>query len=104
MMMSHRIRMIAIYAAITDERIRQEQLKAAGQFTYTCADAAMTDGARVAVLGEEFGECCRAALERGVDGETAHDNHGKDLRKELIQLAAVAVAWIEALDAKGARR
>ena len=87
-----------IYEAIDDERARQERLKAEGKFTFTCADPQMTDGARIAVLGEEFGEVCRAALERGVDGEQSYDKHGKDLRKELIQLCAVGVAMIEALD------
>ena len=90
---------VHIYEAIADERARQNQLKAEGKFMYTCADPQMTDGARIAVLGEEFGEVCRAALERGVDGEMSYDKHGKDLRKELIQLAAVSVAYIEALDA-----
>ena len=44
-----------------------------------------------AVLGEEFGECCQAWLER----DTAQ------LRVELIQTAAVAVAWVEELDNGG---
>jgi len=42
-----------------------------------------------AILGEEFGEVCRATLGNPDAG---------DLRKELIQVAAVAVAWIEALE------
>jgi NTP pyrophosphatase (non-canonical NTP hydrolase) len=46
-----------------------------------------------AVLGEEVGECCKAWLER----DTAA------LRVELVQAAAVAVAWIEELDNGGAR-
>lgn len=40
------------------------------------------------ILGEEFGEACQDALEANPVG----------LREELIQVAAVAVAWIEALD------
>ncbi len=46
------------------------------------------DGTRTLVLGEEFGEVCRAVLE----GDEAN------LREELIQVAAVAVAWVEAID------
>lgn len=46
------------------------------------------DHTYAAVLGEEFGECCKAWLER----DTEH------LRAELVQAAAVAVAWIEQLD------
>jgi NTP pyrophosphatase (non-canonical NTP hydrolase) len=49
------------------------------------------DHTYAAVLGEEFGEVCKAWLER----DTAA------LREELIQTAAVAVAWIEELDNGG---
>lgn len=41
-----------------------------------------------AVLGEEFGECCKAWLERDMP----------NLREELIQVAAVAVAWVEEIE------
>ena len=43
------------------------------------------------VLGEEFGEAARAQV-RGV---TDPDH---DLRRELVQLAAVALRWVLALD------
>ena len=80
-----------VLAEVGRERSRQEQLKAKGKFTYTCADAEMTDGQRLAVLVEEVGEVARAM------------NDGKGLREELIQVAAVAVAWVEAIDtAEGA--
>lgn len=51
------------------------------------------DHTYAAVLGEEFGECCKAWLERDTEG----------LREELIQVAAVAIAWVEELDNGGAR-
>lgn len=50
------------------------------------------DHTYAAVLGEEYGEVCEAWLER----DTA------SLREELVQVAAVAVAWIEELDNGGA--
>jgi NTP pyrophosphatase (non-canonical NTP hydrolase) len=50
------------------------------------------DHTYAAVLGEEYGEVCRAWLERDTD----------ELRAELIQVAAVALAWIEELDNGGA--
>lgn len=40
------------------------------------------------ILGEEVGEANRAALEKDVD----------NYRKELIQIAAVAVSMVECLD------
>lgn len=50
------------------------------------------DHTYAAVLGEEFGETCKAWLERDTDA----------LRSELIQTAAVAIAWVEELDNGGA--
>lgn len=48
------------------------------------------DEAWACILGEEAGECAKAVIEGG--GE---------LRKELVQTAAVCVAWIEALESRG---
>lgn len=44
---------------------------------------------KLAILGEEFGEACREALE---NGETSH------LRYELIQCAACCVAFAESIE------
>jgi NTP pyrophosphatase (non-canonical NTP hydrolase) len=46
-----------------------------------------------AVLGEEYGEVCHALLEG--------DDH--NLREELIQVAAVAMAWVEQIEREQAR-
>jgi len=43
------------------------------------------------ILTEEVGEVARATLDNAEDGP-------QDLRSELIQVAAVAVAWVEWLD------
>jgi NTP pyrophosphatase (non-canonical NTP hydrolase) len=51
------------------------------------------DHTYAAVLTEEVGEVCKAWLERDVAA----------LRTELIQVAAVAVAWAEELDNGGMR-
>lgn len=48
------------------------------------------DPMRYVVLGEEYGEVGNALLEQ-------RDRAG-ELRAELVQVAAVAVAWIEAID------
>jgi len=86
-----------ILLEVVAERARQERLKAEGRFRFSCADVEMSNGERLAVLGEEFGEVARAFLETQ---RLANDRHNKDLRAELIQVAAVAVAWVEGLDAK----
>ncbi len=82
---------------VRHERDRQDQLKASGRFRYTCADVGLGDGDRMAVLCEEVGEVARALLERH---GAVNDQHGVDLRKELVQVAAVACAWIELLDSE----
>jgi len=46
-----------------------------------------------AILGEEFGEACQAALQPRFGGKTLDD-----YRKELIEVAAVAVQAVECLD------
>jgi hypothetical protein len=51
-----------------------------------------SNGDRLRVLAEEFGEVAEA-MGRPEDG-----NGKRDLRTELIQVAAVATAWAEALD------
>jgi hypothetical protein len=88
-------RMDRIFDAIYRERERQEQLKVAGKFRFTCADIELGDIVAGLILGEECGEVCRAVL--NLDRFTTDANR-KDLRSELIQVAAVAVAWVEKLD------
>ena len=67
---TYRARRAAVFAEIAAERNRQEILKAAALFRFL----------------EAHGEAAAA--------------HGKELRKELIQVAAVVVAWVERLDAE----
>jgi len=91
-----------IFHDIANERQTQELLKASGKFEFTCADPELGDMAACAVLGEEVGETCRAVMavyglnKEGREG-SQDDRLGK-LRGELIQVAAVAVAWLEAVD------
>ena len=69
------------------ERARQEQLKQSGKFAATCADDTLSAGQKLAILVEEVGEVARAICDRDPE----------HMREELIQVAAVAVAWVEAL-------
>jgi len=97
-----------VLTAVVAERERQEAIgerkRAEGIDWRSCADPDMAGGddRRYAVLGEEVGEVARAMLERGfvpkhLVGEV--DAIGDpELRSELIQVAAVAVAWVEAID------
>lgn len=78
---------VDVLIEVSHERIRQDA-KQGGTPGVDRRD----DRTYAAVLGEEFGEVCRAWLERDVP----------NLREELIQVAAVAVAWVEEIDNGGA--
>lgn len=92
---------------IAAERYRQEELREQGKFRYTCASAEMDNTERLAVLAEEFGEVALAVC------ELMHAKHEEcrmpatvrdqrdvsatraNLREELVQVAAVCLAWLE---------
>lgn len=78
-----------IYRAIDAERTRQAKGWAGphGWGSGDCASRDVEPIVKVAVLTEECGEVARAVLE--------HDD--SNLRTELIQVAAVAVAWLESM-------
>jgi hypothetical protein len=89
-------RMFAAADVIISERVRQLELQKAGRFKYTLSDDGMTDFERFACLGEEYGEVCRNILRRAglaTDGDLSDDA----LLKELSQIAALALAWMERL-------
>ncbi len=76
----------AVYAAIDAERRRQD-----AKFGPMGALPAYDAYKRLSVLTEEVGEVAQALN----DGDFAH------AREELVQVAAVAVAWLEQLTANG---
>lgn len=69
------------------ERARQEELVREGSLDYTAAAFDCPDVLRIAALMEEVGEVARAVQDADFD----------NLKVELVQVAAVAVAWVEAL-------
>lgn len=73
------------YWLIDAERERQERIHPGR----TCASPAVDDLTRFAVLAEEVGEVATAFLPGGPEPG--------GLRRELVQVAAVAVAWLEHL-------
>lgn len=81
-----------ILGEVFEERTRQEQLVQAGKFDWTCADPNQPDVAKLPVLVEEVGEVARCLCDMAKDPEWR-----EKLREELVQVAAVAVAWVEAL-------
>jgi len=92
-----------IISDIILERGRQDRLKDAGRFRYTLADKnpGLTDAERFLALTEEIGEVARCVLE---DEDLTFDKEPRilfefqsELHRELTQVAALAVAWMEAL-------
>jgi hypothetical protein len=87
--------------AILDERHRQEELHRSGKFSFTCASPDVPNGAKLMVLTEEVGEVARAAMAI-YDPITAPDLKPekalRHLQEELIQVAAVAMAWAESIE------
>lgn len=78
-----------IYALIDAERDRQRQ-KWSRDHEWgwgDCSSPRVRDEVRAMVLCEECGEVARAVL----------DKNDEDLRTELVQVAAVSVAWLEHL-------
>ena len=87
-----------VFARIAAERVRQQELFRAGKFTFTCASTTADDNRKLRVLTEEVGKVAEAidALENKNDWKRF--DH---LREELVQVAAVAVAWLEAMEVTG---
>lgn len=84
---------------IARERIRQEEMKRSGRFQFTCADDELSNAEKMTILMEEVGEVAREVLTQ--EGRRlARDTIGtrEALQKELIQVAAVSLAWIESLE------
>lgn len=76
---------MAVLDRISAERRRQEELADAGRWGGKRI-ATVGSGHRLAVLVEEVGEVAQAMQGDG------------DLETELVQVAAVAVAWLEAIE------
>ena len=77
-----------VFDMIYDERERQAQKWGTVEGAWGKGDCSSPDirpEVKAVVLGEECGEVARAVLDRDGDG----------LAKELVQVAAVAVAWLE---------
>lgn len=88
---------------IDAERNRQEELLCQGKFLFTCASQVASANRKFRVLAEEIGEVAEAIdkLEMA-EAELSSEirQHQQHLITELFQVAAVAVAWLESLEAK----
>lgn len=76
------------------ERLRQRQLLREGKILFDCASPIADDNRKLRALVEEVGEVAQE-LDRC---EAMPTNARNDLRNELVQTAAVCIAWLEALE------
>ncbi len=91
-MSEYRDATVAILDMVATERGRQELLKSQGRFDYSCADKEITHAECCTILAEEAGEVAHEVNE-GIGKDRFIDK--RRLLKELIETAAVAVAWAE---------
>jgi hypothetical protein len=103
-----------MYRRVRNEMGRQKKLMHEGRFPWTCHNPEISDSAKLTVLAEEFGEVAREVceiqqiLDTKWPGEIDEivisskqrgiSRRRENLKKELIQLAAISLAWCEALD------
>lgn len=83
---------LLVVGTVRAERKRQQTLKESGRFRHTLDDndPGYTDLERLACVLEELAEVGKAIL-----GESGHVIDGGDLDKELTQVAALSIAWLE---------
>jgi hypothetical protein len=87
-----------IVERIADERLRQRELFTARKISFTCTSPVVGWPRKFRVLAEEIGEVAEAIdlLEASPRSKTAK----KHFVTELIQVAAVLVAWLESFEVK----
>lgn len=101
-------RLMEVFEMVAAERIHQKRLLAGGVILFNCDSPIVDDDRKLRILTEELGEVANALdrLEKALakkirQGDTgaikAARNH---LQTELIQVAAVAVAWLETPERK----
>jgi hypothetical protein len=77
---------VDIWRSILGERLRQDERREAGDFKFTLNMDGLNDFERLACLTEELGEIAKCVLMSGISG---------NLAKEIVQIAALSVAWLE---------
>jgi hypothetical protein len=93
-----------VFTLIHAERERQEKSFRTGKFLFTCASPTADPKRKLRILTEELGEVAKAIDQLEVAesrNSLAIKSWRAELKLELIQVAAVAVAWLESLHAEG---
>lgn len=90
---------MSVYQEVAAEAARAVEL----QGNNSMRGFAMNSSDKYAVLGAEYGEVGQAVVQKILGGifVKGREHHKEDLRKELLQVAGVAVNWVLALDQFG---
>jgi hypothetical protein len=80
---------------VWQELRRQLALKEEGRFQHVPGDPEVSDFEFITMVGEEFGEVCRAAMEQA---GSVNDVHNVDLYKEIVQVAAICVSRLHGMN------
>jgi hypothetical protein len=93
--------MLDVFALVARERARQRDLYRTGRISFDCGSPIPDLNRKLRVLVEEVGEVAQD-IDRLEDSRDARGRKFilEDLEKELVQVAAVAVAWLESLQPK----
>lgn len=86
---------LQIVEMIWSERQRQRRLLRENKIAFTCASPIVDARRKFRVLAEEIGEVAEAidTVERAPRAARAEADH--ELTAEIVQVAAVAIAWLE---------
>jgi NTP pyrophosphatase (non-canonical NTP hydrolase) len=76
---------------------RRRQITSWGMTKGDCAQPDTPDTRRLGVLMEEVGEVAELVNDDGIIGDRPRGVVVKEMYEELVQVAAVAVAWCEGL-------
>jgi NTP pyrophosphatase (non-canonical NTP hydrolase) len=76
---------------------RQRQTESWGMTKGDCAQPSTPDTRRLGILMEEVGEVAELVNDDGIIGDRPRGVVVKEMYEELVQVAAVAVAWCEGL-------
>lgn len=82
------------YSDFSAERIRAHEKHGVN----SAEGQAWKDPLFLTIVGEEFGEICKAFNEYSLGNYTVSELR-KELREELVQTGAMCAAWIDSIDA-----
>lgn len=94
-------KMLDVFTRIAAERMRQRELFHTGRILFDCASPTPDENRKLRVLIEEVGEVAKELDNiEAARSERAVKFSREDLHNELVHVAAVAVAWLESLEAR----